>query len=98
MIRIRIHTSDKRLRIREAQKHVDPVDPDPKHCYFVYGFRCCSFDRSKCQFCFKEDELSLAERCRLSCTSMSEDAEFYGLVTLYSVDLLIKSVLTFFGS
>jgi hypothetical protein len=21
-----------RIRIREAQKHVDPVDPDPEHC------------------------------------------------------------------
>jgi hypothetical protein len=32
--RIRIHTSDKWIRIREAQKHVDPVDPDsdPEHC------------------------------------------------------------------
>jgi hypothetical protein len=29
--RIRIHTSDKWIRIREAQKHVDPVDPDPQH-------------------------------------------------------------------
>ena len=30
----RIHTSDKWIRIREAQKHVDPVDPDsdPEHC------------------------------------------------------------------
>ncbi len=28
-IRIRIHTSDEWIRIREAQKHVDPVDPDP---------------------------------------------------------------------
>jgi len=29
--RIRIHTSDLsiRIQIREAQKHVDPVDPDP---------------------------------------------------------------------
>jgi hypothetical protein len=25
----RIHTSDYWIRIREAQKHVDPVDPDP---------------------------------------------------------------------
>ena len=33
--RIRIHTSDKWIRIREAQKHVDPVDPDsdPEHCW-----------------------------------------------------------------
>jgi hypothetical protein len=30
-IRIRIHTSDEWIRIREAQKHVDP-DPDPEHC------------------------------------------------------------------
>jgi hypothetical protein len=33
--RIRIHTSDLWIRIREAQKHVDPVDPDsdpdPEH-------------------------------------------------------------------
>ena len=28
-IRIRIHTSDWWIRMREAQKHVDPVDPDP---------------------------------------------------------------------
>jgi hypothetical protein len=25
--------NDRRIRIREAQKHVDPVDPDPEHCY-----------------------------------------------------------------
>jgi hypothetical protein len=31
LIRSRIHTSDYwiRIRIREAQKHVNPVDPDP---------------------------------------------------------------------
>jgi hypothetical protein len=33
----RILTSDKWIRIREAQKHVDPVDPnpdsDPEHCF-----------------------------------------------------------------
>ncbi len=31
--RIRIQTSDKWIRIREAQKHVDPLDPDsdPQH-------------------------------------------------------------------
>jgi hypothetical protein len=28
--RIRIHTSDKWIRIREAQKHVDPVDPESR--------------------------------------------------------------------
>jgi hypothetical protein len=33
-----------------------------------------SAEKSKCQFCFKEEE---AERC-VSWTSMSEDAEFYG--------------------
>jgi hypothetical protein len=33
-IQSRIHTSDQwiRIRIREAQKHVDPVDPDPQQC------------------------------------------------------------------
>jgi hypothetical protein len=41
-IRIRIHTSDWliRIRIQEAQKHVDPVDPDPysdpQHCMAHY--------------------------------------------------------------
>jgi hypothetical protein len=35
--RIRIHTSDYRIRIREAQKHVDP-DPVPEHCYQEYLF------------------------------------------------------------
>jgi hypothetical protein len=30
--RIRIYTSDRWIRIREAQKHVDPVDPYPEHC------------------------------------------------------------------
>jgi hypothetical protein len=43
-IRIRIHTSDKWIRIRiwiqEAQKHVDPgdldPDPDPQHCSYVH--------------------------------------------------------------
>jgi hypothetical protein len=36
-IRIRIQ-SRIRIRIREAQKHVDPVDPDsdPQHCCFLY--------------------------------------------------------------
>jgi hypothetical protein len=24
--------NDRRIRIREAQKHVDPMDPDPEHC------------------------------------------------------------------
>ena len=32
-IRIRIHTSDWWIRIQEAQKHVDPVDPDPQHWF-----------------------------------------------------------------
>ncbi len=37
-IRIRIHNADQwiRIRIQEAQKHVDPVDPDsdpdPQNC------------------------------------------------------------------
>jgi hypothetical protein len=32
-IRIRIHISDEWIRIREAQKHMDPTDPDsnPQH-------------------------------------------------------------------
>ncbi len=30
-IRIRVHTSEQWIRIRETQKHVDPVDPDPEH-------------------------------------------------------------------
>ncbi len=38
-IRIRIHTSEAWIRIREAKKHVDPVDPDPdadpEHCLKV---------------------------------------------------------------
>jgi hypothetical protein len=36
--RIRIYTSDLWFRIREAQKHVDLVDPDPdpEHWFFVY--------------------------------------------------------------
>ncbi len=29
--RIRICTTDKRIRIREAQKHADPANPDPQH-------------------------------------------------------------------
>ncbi len=29
--RIRIHTSDKWIRIQEAQKHTDPTNPDPQH-------------------------------------------------------------------
>jgi hypothetical protein len=45
--RIRIHTSDKWIRIQEAQKHVDPVDPDsdpdPQHClkvaYFIHNLK-----------------------------------------------------------
>jgi hypothetical protein len=24
---------DRRIRIREAQKHMDPMDPYPQHCY-----------------------------------------------------------------
>ncbi len=31
-MRSRIHTSDKWIRIREAQKH---VDPDPQHCFDI---------------------------------------------------------------
>ncbi len=32
--RIRISTSDEWIRIREAQKHPDPVpDSDPQHCW-----------------------------------------------------------------
>jgi hypothetical protein len=29
-----------RIRIQEARKHVDPVDPDPdpQHCSFIYIF------------------------------------------------------------
>jgi hypothetical protein len=30
--RIRIRISDLWGRIREAQKHMDPTDPDPRHC------------------------------------------------------------------
>ncbi len=33
-IRIRIHTSDG-IRIQEAQIHVDPVDSDPQHCWWL---------------------------------------------------------------
>jgi hypothetical protein len=29
---IRIHTSDYRIRIQEAQKRMDPTDPDPQNC------------------------------------------------------------------
>jgi hypothetical protein len=39
-IRIRIHISNYwiRMRIREAQKHMDATDPDPhpQHCYELY--------------------------------------------------------------
>ncbi len=32
----------KRIRIREAQKHVDPGDLDPEHCtFFPCFFQCC---------------------------------------------------------
>jgi hypothetical protein len=40
-IRIRIHTSDYWIRIREPQKNLDPVDPDPEHCFFDWIF--CNF-------------------------------------------------------
>jgi hypothetical protein len=30
--RIRIRTSDQRIRIQEVQKHMDPTDPDPQDC------------------------------------------------------------------
>ena len=36
MSRIRIHTSDGWVRIREAQKQVDPVDPE--HCKGAFKF------------------------------------------------------------
>jgi hypothetical protein len=44
-IRIRIHTSDEWIRIREAQKHVDPVDPDsdPEHCLKLLHFDTFAF-------------------------------------------------------
>ncbi len=35
-IRKRIRTSD--YRIREAQKHADPKDPDPQHCIQLVNF------------------------------------------------------------
>ena len=44
--RIRIHTSDQWIRIREAQNHVDAVDPDPdpQHCLkasiFFVDYKC----------------------------------------------------------
>jgi hypothetical protein len=45
---IRIHTYVKRIRIRiqEAQKHVDPVDPDsdPQHLFKVYRIKLDSPD------------------------------------------------------
>jgi hypothetical protein len=28
---------DIRIRIREAQKHMDPTDPDPQHWFLVLG-------------------------------------------------------------
>ncbi len=34
--RSRIRTSDLWIRIREAQKHADPVDPDPQHWLWFY--------------------------------------------------------------
>ncbi len=42
--RIRIHISDKCIRIQEAQKHVDPVDPDPdpQHCLQQLVFLFCA--------------------------------------------------------
>ncbi len=44
-IRIWIHTSDWWIRIREAQKHVDPVDPDPdpEHCLKLLHLVSTSF-------------------------------------------------------
>jgi hypothetical protein len=36
---IRIHTSDQWIRILEAQKHVDPVDPDPEHWLLAIRIR-----------------------------------------------------------
>ncbi len=37
-IQSRIHTSDWWIRIREAQKHVDPVDPDPDPQHWLIRF------------------------------------------------------------
>jgi hypothetical protein len=34
----RIRTSDYWIRIREAQKHADPADPDPQHCFVDLPF------------------------------------------------------------
>ncbi len=44
-IRIRIHTSD--LWIREAQKHVDPVDPDPKSPWMPWRRRSWGRPRTR---------------------------------------------------
>jgi hypothetical protein len=30
---------DRRIRIREAQKHMDPTDPDPQHCFFYVAVK-----------------------------------------------------------
>ncbi len=40
--RIRIRSSDSWIRIREAQKHMDPRETDPQHCFFVSPLRCAS--------------------------------------------------------
>ncbi len=33
--KVRISSSNKRLRIREAKKHTDPTDPGPENWYFL---------------------------------------------------------------
>jgi hypothetical protein len=52
---MRIHTSDKWIRIQEAQKHTDPTDPDPdsdsQHCFLLLlfsSFSCFLFPFFPC--------------------------------------------------
>ncbi len=43
---------DRRIRIREAPKHMDPTDPDPQHClvqtvwYRIVRYRMCKLNRA----------------------------------------------------
>ncbi len=43
--RIRIRISDKWIRIREAQKHMDPppMDPDPQHWLQLFNYHKIKF-------------------------------------------------------
>jgi hypothetical protein len=62
-LRIRIHISDYWIRIREAQKHVDPVDPIRKTGFVIKKYGLSKRNRILLSFLFAEPiKNALSER------------------------------------